>query len=58
MVDQLSVERLHGKVTMNTEPLGWLSTIRTLPSCASTSRRTIDSPSPVPPYSRVELEST
>ena len=50
--------RSTGSVTTKTAPCGVLSSMRTFPSWASTSRFTMESPSPVPPYSRVEDEST
>src|SRR5262249_42159218 len=47
-----------GNVHTNTVPLGSLPSMWIVPPCASTRRFTIDSPSPVPPYSRVDDEST
>lgn len=47
-----------GKRTTNTVPCGTLSSMCTVPLWASTSLFTIDRPSPVPPYSRVDEEST
>lgn len=50
--------RSTGSVTTKTAPCGVLSSIVTRPSCASTRRFTIERPRPVPPYSRVDEEST
>jgi len=47
-----------GSTTEKMAPVGWLAPTRTLPPCASTSRLTIDRPSPVPSCSRVDEEST
>ena len=51
-------DRASGNRTTNSVPCGSLSSMGIVPPCASTRRFTIDSPSPVPPYSRVDDEST
>src|SRR5262249_39134152 len=47
-----------GMVNENVDPWPGAESIHTLPPCASTRRLTIDSPRPVPPYSRVDELST
>lgn len=47
-----------GRLTTNTAPRGEPSSMWIEPSWASTSRLTIERPRPVPPYSRVDDEST
>ena len=47
-----------GRDTMNAVPRGTLSSMRTVPAWAWTRRRTMERPSPVPPYCRVLDEST
>jgi hypothetical protein len=47
-----------GIETTKIAPWGSLSSMQIVPPCASTSRFTMDRPRPVPPYSRVDEEST